>query len=215
MGNILNDIVEDVEIKPNKSKKVIKWIISIALSLIGIAFTFGQFKSTFFNRMDTFEKTLNQQTLAIETLKKQVNTGFESVDAKINKVYTDGFKAFNDYQQFNKEQLLLVLDYGQDNKDLLKRMLELNSKENAKIIENQLEIAKNKIEGNIIAIPIKSKIPDYITIDSIINNNDTTFYVIGGTLDFINNIDRTKYDISEFVKNSKYADLYNVTYHNK
>ena len=43
----LNDIVEEVNIKPNKSKLIIRWIISIAGTLIIVAFGFGQFKSSF------------------------------------------------------------------------------------------------------------------------------------------------------------------------
>ena len=38
MGNIVNDIVENIEIKPNKNKLILKWVISIAGSLIAVAF---------------------------------------------------------------------------------------------------------------------------------------------------------------------------------
>jgi len=83
MGNIIDDIVEDIEIKPNKIKKVFKWMISIAIGLIGTAFMLGQFKSSFFNRMDSFEINLNK-------LKTEQINDFNSVNARIDKGYDDG-----------------------------------------------------------------------------------------------------------------------------
>jgi len=142
MGNILNDIVEEIDIKPNKTKLILKWIISIAGSLIVFAFVFGQFKSSFFNKMDKFEKTLNKSITTIDELKIEVNKGFEDVNARVDKVYIDGFKAFEEYQEFNKKQLILVLDYGQNNKKLLKEMLEVNILEKTRNVENQLMQAK-------------------------------------------------------------------------
>jgi len=220
MGNILNDIVNDVDIKikPNKTKRILKWIISLSLSLIAIAFALGQFKSSFFNRMDLFETTLKKQTIALEQLKGEVKTGLENVDIKFDKIYVDGFAAFEEYQNFNKEQLLLVLDYGQSNKDLLKRMLELNAKEKTKKIETQLEQTKNdKPEGQIIVTPIKSKPQEYLKLEPIvgIQKGDTVFYLTGATIEYINNINKTKYNVGDITKNAQYANLYDVTYRNK
>jgi len=218
MGNIINDIVEDVNIKPNKTKIVFRWILIGAATLITLAFTFGQFKSSFFNRMDDFETTLKTQTTALEQLKGEVKTGLGDVDIKFDKIYGDGFEAFEEYQNFNKEQLLLVLDYGQSNKDLLKRMLELNAKEKTKKIEIQLEQAKtDKPEGQIMVKLIKSKTQQYLKLESVvsINTKDTVFYLTGATKEYINNIDKNKYNVGAIIKNFKYSDLYDVTYHNK
>lgn len=218
MGNIINDIVEDVNIKPNKTKIVFRWILIGAATLITLAFAFGQFKSSFFNRMDSFETTLKIQTTALEQLKGEVKTGLDDVDIKFDKIYGDGFEAFEEYQNFNKEQLLLVLDYGQINKDLLKRMLELNAKEKTKKIETQLEQAKtDKPEGQIIVRPIKFKTQEYLKLEPVvsINTNDTIFYLSGATKEYINNIDKTKYNVGTISKNFKYYDLYDVTYRNK
>ena len=144
MGNIINDIVEEINIKPNKLKLVIKWTVSIAFTLIGLAFVFGQFKSSFFNRMDSFEDSINKNTEAITDMKAMVSDGFTDVDKRIEKVYDDGFEVFGDYQEFNKKQLLLVLDYGQRNKELIKGMLELNVQEQTRNVENKLEQARNE-----------------------------------------------------------------------
>lgn len=219
MGNIINDIVDDIDIKPNKTKLVIKWIISITGSLIAIAFILGQFKSSFFNRMDTFETSLNKQTIAVNELQVNVNNGFDDVDIRIDKIYTDGFTSFKEYQDFNKEQLLLVLDYGQSNKDLLRRMLELNATEKSRDIETQLEQAKNDVvrpEGKII-VKQKLKVIDYLELTHMVEveTGDTIFNLIAATKEYINNIDKNKYEIDTMVENQKYFNLYNVTYRNK
>ena len=146
MGYIINDIVEDINIRPNKTKIVFKWILIVSTILIGLAFVFGQFKSSFFNRMDNFENNLDKQTIKIEQLETEITTGFNDVDAKINKVYIDGFNLFEEYQNFNKDHLLLILDYGQTDKDLLKRMIELNM--NEKIRNVKMELEQVKIENN-------------------------------------------------------------------
>lgn len=219
MGNIINDIVEDIEIKPNKTKLIIKWIISIAGSLIIIAFTFGQFKSSFFNRMDTFETTLNQQTIAVNKLQTDINTGFEDVNKRIDKVYTDGFTLFKEYQDFNKKQLLLFLDYGQSNKDLLRRMLELNADEKSKDVEMKLEQAKNGVERTEGKIIVKQKLDviDYLSLTHMIEveTGDTIFNLIGATKEYINNINKDKYEIGTIIENQKYSNLYDVSYRNK
>jgi hypothetical protein len=219
MGNIINDIVDEVEIKPNKAKHVIKIIIAVSISLITFAFALGHFKSTFFNKMDKFEVSLNEQTKAIDDLENEINSGFKKVDERINKVYTDGFKMFNYYQNLNKEQLLLVIDYGHENKELLKKMINLNSLENIKRVENQIEEAKNdnnESNGKIIALPVKSKEVGYIESQYAVDEtNDTMFYLIGATNEYINNIDETKYEIREITKNPNYSNTYNVTYRKK
>jgi uncharacterized protein YxeA len=139
MSDIIKDIVDNVEIKPNKTKTIIKWIISISLTLISAAFIFGQFKSSFFNRLDRIEKSVDNSTKATTDLKQQMLYEFSSVNARIDKVYTDGYKAFNDFQQYNNKQLGIIIDYGKSDKDLLKRMLDLNTMEKTKSVENELE----------------------------------------------------------------------------
>ena len=157
MGNIFTDIVEDITIKPSKSKLVLKWVIRVAVILIIGAFTFGQIKVRYLNRMDLIETN-------ISTIKTDMKTNFNELNEKIDKIYTDGTDAFGDYQNFTKQQLLLIVDYGQENKELLKRILDLNIEEKTRDIENQLEQAKRetakndtlpKFESNIKITPIK------------------------------------------------------------
>jgi len=224
MGNILNDIVnivDDVNIKPNKSKIIIKWIITIASSLIIFAFVFGQFKSSFFNRMDKFEESINKNTAIIEQLKIDMSVEFDAVDTRINKVYSDGFAAFDDYQQFNKKQLILVLDYGQTNKELLKEMLELNIEENTKNVESQMQqaIIPNMMEESEISINIKKiepeKTKEYLSLTYVVENDDTLFGLFGTTKEFINKINKNKYEIGTIIQNEEYPNLFDVNYQNK
>jgi hypothetical protein len=207
MGNILNDIVEEVNIKPNKSKLVLKWTISIAGSLIAMAFVFGQFKSSFFGRLDKFEETLHANTVATEELKKEMN-------ARFDKIYEDGFEAFNDFQEYNNKQLTLIIDYGSSNKDLLKRVLEVNSIEKNKSVETQVQQAKNEKPQSFIK-PVKST--EYISLMAIASTDgiDTTFQLIGATENYINKIDKNKYRVVKMVENSKNSALFDVTYKNK
>jgi len=142
MGNIFQDIVQDIEIKPSKSKKVINWIVRIAVLLILGAFILGQLKIRSLNEVANFKKALDDNTKANVELKKQLEDGFKTVNQRIDKVYDDGNKTFNDFQVFNMKQLQLVVDYGQSNKDMLKRMLDINMTDKNKEVETQLEKAK-------------------------------------------------------------------------
>jgi len=221
MGNIVNDIVDDINIKPKKSKLIIKLLISVASSLIVLAFLFGQIKSSFFNRIDGFENSLDKNTTTVEQMERKMIDGFERVDLRINKMYTDGFEAFDDYQQFNKKQLILVLDYGQTNKELLKEMLDLNMQEKTKSVESQLyqamtvPVVMKKSEFSIGVKPSNSK--NYIKMVHFIEvgSNDTIFHLTGTTKDFINKIDRKKYEVGAIIENSIYSDLYDLSYRNK
>ena len=225
MGNIINDIVEEVTIKPNKSKLIIKWIVSVSISLIGVAFVFGQFKSSFFNRMDKFEESINKTTIVIETMNKEMNDGFDDVNARIDKGYSDGLRIVKDYQEFNKRQLILVLDYGHTNKELLKEMLEMNMQEKTKSMENEMLQSKNEpivsTENPNLSIAIRRADPpqtkNYLSLVHIIEagTKDTIFSVTGATMDFINKIDTEKYKLGAIIGNNEYPKLYDFSYRKK
>ena len=158
MGNIFSDITEDIELKPTKSKKVIKWVIRIAVLLICGAFILGQIKIKSLNKVGNFEKTLQENTQAVKDLKQETENSFKAVNGRIDKVYDDGLKEFNSFQDFNKKQLIMVIDYGQTNKNLLKQMLELNSIEKSKAVESNLEQAKTQKDTfNIVVKPMPKK----------------------------------------------------------
>jgi hypothetical protein len=160
MSELAKDIVEVIDVKPNKTKIILKWIITGAIALITLAFVFGQFKSSFFNRLDRIEKSVGDNAKATTELNKNVEIGFDLLNARIDKVYTDGSKAFDDFQQYNNKQLGIIIDYGSSNKDLLKRMLEINTIEKTKNVQNELEQAKRtnpKDSFNIVVRPIKNE----------------------------------------------------------
>ena len=218
MGNIINDIVEEVNIKPNKNKLVLKWIISIACSLIAAAFILGQFKSSFFNRMDRFEESMNKNTAAIESMETKMDKNFVEVNTRIDKGYSDGFEALQDYQEFNKKQLILVLDYGQTNKELLKEMLEINMQEKQKSDENQMNQARNELISTYQpTISVQKFTPEYYSEVYFIEveTNDTIFNLTGATQKYIDSIDRNKYEIGAQTESPKYPDRYDVAYRRK
>jgi hypothetical protein len=220
MSNILTDIVEDINVKPSKSKLVIKWIVSISLTLITAAFIIGQFKSSFFNRLDKFEKSLDNNTQSIVELKQEMADGFDALNARVDKVYDDGYKAFDDFQQYNNKQLGLIIDYGSSNKDLLKRMLEVNTLEKSKNVESQLEQAKAEpLEFKIGVKPIQppKKNEDYISlvISIAVGTTDTSFSLRGATKEYIDKIDRNKYRVGAIIANDKHPGFFDVNYTNK
>ena len=142
MGNIFEDLVEDMPVKPGKSKLVLKWVVRGAILLIGVAFIAGQVKIKSLNKVSNFEKALEENTKVTIELKQEMTDGFNAVNKRIDKVYDDGYKAFDDYTIFNKEQLKMIIDYSQSNKDMLKRMLDISTMEKSKNVENQIEKAK-------------------------------------------------------------------------
>jgi len=138
MGNIINDIIDDVdiEIKPNKRNLIIKWIIRISLSLIVIAFILGQLNTSFFNKIDDFDVNINKNTAEINDLKK-------NVDAKFNKMYADGAIMLTEFQEYRNTRLSLIIDYRDTDKELLKKILGINSTAETKRINECIMNFKN------------------------------------------------------------------------
>jgi len=203
MGNIINDIVEDIDIKPNKTKIVFKWLLIIGTTLIGLAFAFGQFKSSFFNRMDVFETSIIENTVAIKQLKETTVVGFEKVNARVDKGYDDGMTILGQYQQNNIQQMGLIIDYGTSNKDMLKRMLTIGAM--------NLDGEVNKIKNE---NPMGE---EYIGVAYFINidTNDTTFSVTGATQKYIDGLDTNHYDLALISASKKYPNRFDFSYSNK
>lgn len=215
MSSIFSDIVEDVNVKPSKSKLVLKWVVRISVTLISVAFVFGQIKMGHLNRLDDIEKSLQENIKATNELKQEMIDGFDNITIRIDGVYDDGYDAFNDYQEYQKKQLNLIIDYGQTNKDLLKRMLELNTIEKNREVESELKQAKR----NNLSIAIKPIKPNKNTKHLIqiisVETQDTIFQAIGATKEFIDNIDDNKYHVDQIVESEKYPELFDVNYSNK
>ncbi len=142
MSNILVDIVDDVQLKPSKMKLLLKWVIGVASTAVIVSFTFGQINANRLNKLNSLENLLDANTAAMVDLRAEMKAGFEEVNARINKVYDDNYKALADFQVFNNKQLGLIIDYSKTNKDLLKNVLELNSMQQMKQLETGIEQAK-------------------------------------------------------------------------
>lgn len=216
MGNIINDIVEDIDVKPGKSKLVVKWVVRISVALIGVAFIIGQIKISHLNRLGDIEKSLNKNTEAIQEIKDEMNTRFDNVDTRIDNIYTDGFNAFEEYQLYNKKQLELIVDYGQSNKELIKKMLDVNIIEKNKSVENNLEKARSE-SGKKDPIFVNKNYVSIIKTVSI-NNADTVFRVTGASDKYLQIVKKNsdKYDIiGEIKSNANFAELFDFTYRTK
>lgn len=77
MGNIVEDIVEDIDIKPSKSKLVVKWVIRISVLAICAAFIIGEFKVKAINRINNLE---NEQ----KAINNKVDKNYENLDHRID-----------------------------------------------------------------------------------------------------------------------------------
>ena len=215
MSNIISDIIEDVDVKvkPNKTKFYIKWIVRITISLIILAFAIGQIKVKFLNRIDVIENGQAENEKTITELKKQVSDGFTNVNLRIDKIYDDGYVAFIDYQRFNNKQLELIIDYGTKNKELLKKMLEINSIEREKIVGSSIEQAKKNLQSykNFVGIFRYNELSTQINVNGI----DTIFSILGATQEYINEIKNKNYNVGEVKNSNKYPGLYDFKYQNK
>jgi len=141
MNSILNDIGEDIEIKikPNKTNFYLKWIIRIVIILISVAFAFGQINEKFFNKINNIEKNQKQQNEIINELNNEI----KKTNKRIDKIYDDGFLLFTQHQDYTIKQLVLILDYDNINKNLLKNMLEIYSDEYKKNMQIKINTIKN------------------------------------------------------------------------
>jgi len=143
MSNIVADIVESVEIKPNKTKSILKWIISISVTLISLAFVFGEIKANYLNKLNNIEITTKKNTESVVELKHEMNINVNKLNNRINKVYDDGYEIFVDFQEYNQRQLELFIDYGASNKEILKKVLQISITEKNKEVRTIMEKAKN------------------------------------------------------------------------
>ena len=203
------DIVDEIEIKPNKIKLVLKWVLAVSGSLIATAFLLGQLKVKHINRLDRI------QTDLVEIKVKQA-TGFNNVNTRIDKVYDDGLFLFNEFQKHNNQQLNLMIDYGSSNKDMLKRMLEINRLN----LESSVEKAKSENLAPVVqdleigVIPIQKNYMSEIHFIEV-EGSDTMFHLSGATKKYINNIDRNKYEVGAMIESPQYPGRFDVSYRNK
>ena len=137
-----------------------------------------------------------------------VRKSIDNVNIRIDKVYDDGVTLFNQYQQHNEKQFELIIDYGYENKELLKKMITINNSKQRMDIETQ--IIRSKLEGS-------RQITNngYINKLFVVNNNDTIHHIIGATLEYIENIDIVRYTVNSIEKNIQNEKLYDIIYENR
>jgi hypothetical protein len=205
--NIVTDIVEQiVDEKPEKAKNIRKWLIRISIVLIGAAFTYGQLKMRNLNKIESIQKSIER--LEVETKKntESINNLEVSFMDELNKMKNEGYVWFEDYQQYSMSQFELIIDYGSSNKDLLKRMIDINSK--GKIQEVKTNIEQSKI-------PVKSPDPSAFGITHVIgvNTSDTLFNARNASEDFLNKI-RTRYKVIKVTPSTHRENSFNISYQN-
>lgn len=86
--DIVDDLMEDVEIKPNKSKLVIKWTVRISILAIVAAFIIGQFRITYLNKFTNIENNiikLEKNDLRLESKDSEITKKVEDLETEVKK----------------------------------------------------------------------------------------------------------------------------------
>ena len=218
--NVLNEIVDDLDLKPNKTKLLLKWVIGISSSLIVGAFVFGQLKMSNLNRLDNIEKNLEVQSKEIKEFRQEHKQGQEQLNLRIDKVYDDASASFESFQESNQKQLELIIDYGGDSQEVLKEMLKINAMERQQSIEKQLEKAKNETPyvGDVEITPVeerKAKNCESVMVITPQGTQDTLFIANGANQKYLNNINKEIYTIESIDSNAKNPKLFDVRYRRK
>ena len=79
MSNIIDDVVDEIVIKPKNTIKFVKWIIGISFTLIVGAYTIGNIVSNWTNKIESNTEDINNVKLKFEVY----DAKFEMYDAKI------------------------------------------------------------------------------------------------------------------------------------
>jgi hypothetical protein len=213
-------ILNDIEFKGNKANILLKWVIGIAGTAVVGAFVVGQLKMRHLNKLDDIEAIAIEGMKKTEQLERKVEEGFEEQNAKIDKIYEDGMAAFEEYRLFNNEQMKIIIDYGEENKDLVKRMLELNSQEKATQIENNLEQSKKEsVDTNSQPENLEIGARRVIEPSEVVFTEVTTginhYYVTNAPENYLDTLNLEIFKIVEKVESKKYKGLYDFKYMKK
>lgn len=152
MKSFVKEFLDDITINPAKSKVVIKWILYISLTLIAGAFTLGVMKSDRFNKINNIEHrvmeiqtTVNDINLKLNKLDVKTDSGFKMVDKKLSDNLITTANLMSSYQGFVQGQMELLIDYGRENKGLLKSALLLRQEDNQRLINQTVKSAIDEI----------------------------------------------------------------------
>jgi hypothetical protein len=206
----LFSILNDIEFKGNKTNILLKWVVGVAGSAVVGAFVVGQLKMTRLNKLDDIEALAKQGVEETAKLRTDMERGFENQNKKIDNIYIDGMEAFEEYRLFNNDQLKLIIDYGEDNKELLKKMLEMNSREKAQDIENDLNKSKRDF-----SVGVKQNIKPSVIGFTEVETGKAFYKVSNAPENFLDTLDLSKYKITSKEKNKNYPELYDFEYEKK
>lgn len=211
----LINIFNDIEIKGDKIKTILRWVLGIAGSAIVGAFMIGQLKTNLFNKINNIQALALENKKATIELRTEVRLGFNEMNNKIDDIYSIGIEGFEEYRIFNNQQLEMIIEFGQSNEEvnqeLLKRMLRLNSKEKAQQIENQIEASKRGKVSTSKTSTSQYNLPSIAGITNV-ETGITTYYVNGAHENYLDTLDSSKYKILEKKKSEIYEGLYDFTY---
>lgn len=144
----VSELFEDIDINKKKSKIIIKWIVYISIALVSAAFIAGQFWINRNSKLDNIQNKVDKIELKVSKIETKVDSGFKNVDFKFSKGYQDGLNIMREYQNHVQSQLELLVDYGNENKELLKSSLKLRDEDNNILIEQSVKSAVEGINNN-------------------------------------------------------------------
>jgi hypothetical protein len=152
MKSFVKEFLEDITVNPAKSKVIIKWILYISLALIAGAFTLGVMKSDRFDKINNIEKrvmeiqvSINDIDTKLSLLNTKTDSGFKMVDKKLSDNITTTANLMSSYQGFVQGQMEILIDYGKENKGLLKSALLLRQEDNQRLINQTVKSAIDEI----------------------------------------------------------------------
>lgn len=146
----VGEFFEDIEVNPKKSKKIIKWIVYLSLFLIMGAFTTGQILTNKTNKLNSIEFQVKSVDSKISKLNIKTDSGFKAIDKKLEDGYKNGLIIMNSYQDHVQGQLELLVDYGSENKELLKSALKLRENDNERLINQTVETAMKNLDDKLV-----------------------------------------------------------------
>jgi hypothetical protein len=152
MKSFVKEFLDDITVNPAKSKVIIKWILYISLTLIAGAFTLGVMKSDRFNKINNIENrvmaiqvTVNDINTKLNQLNNKTDSGFKMVDKKLSDNIVTTATLMSSYQGFVQGQMEILIDYGKENKGLLKSALLLRQEDNQRLINQTVKSAIDEI----------------------------------------------------------------------
>ena len=219
MDNLLDNIDETNDKVENSNKifnsKTIKWVIWFIGITITVTSSIMYYKYHFIDRLDNIETRVTKNEKRIENIKIDIEKNFRIVNDNINEIYDKALQAFEEYKIYTNKQLNIIVEFGQFdndiNKELLKKMLDLNSVEYSNLILELFSKAKRekKFKPNeMVKLPVYMKFTD-------LKSGITTYMIEGAPYNYLDTLDTSKYDIIKSEPSEKYPGLFDYVYTKK